>query len=70
MRNRTLEKDKITYDDLSMMLEDCLKRKKKLSEWEYGFAEALHKYFKKNYLLTERQTQILCDIWEKATGHF
>jgi hypothetical protein len=51
--------------ETEQMILDCHKRKSKLTLWEENFINTIIK--KKENSLTERQLEILNDIWERIT---
>ena len=54
-------------DDIESMIEDCMRRESKLSNWEREFIQSIDEWFRENESLTERQEEILTKIWDKLT---
>lgn len=54
-------------EDQKTMVNDCLKRARRLTEGELGFVESLDAQLKVNLPLTERQESALDKIWDSAT---
>ena len=48
------------------MVADCIKRKSRLTEWEHHFIFKLNMWGSE-YKMSEKQTKILDDIWERVT---
>jgi len=49
------------------MIEDCAIRESRLSEWEASFIESITEQLENEKSLTEKQTDVLNNIWEKVT---
>jgi hypothetical protein len=54
-------------DEYLRMIEDCETRESRLSPWEVSFIDSLKKMLEKGYRPSTKQTDVLDDIWEKAT---
>ncbi len=54
-------------DEIPLMIQDCLDRESKLSEWEANFIADIAE-IAVEYSLTEKQTGILNKIWERVTA--
>lgn len=50
------------------MVNDCLERDSKLTEWEQGFIRRLHERLDAGRDLTDRQAEVLDAIWERVTA--
>lgn len=48
-------------------VEDCEARSERLTDWEATFIDSLSNQLSKGRGLTERQSEILDRIWDKAT---
>lgn len=55
------------HEDVEDMLDDCLKRRHKLEEWEDLFIESITDQFISNGSLSDKQYAQLVKIWEKVT---
>ena len=53
-------------DEVVLMLQDCMKRWDKLTEWEQGFMLSIEEWLPTSRL-TDRQLQRLEIIWERVT---
>jgi len=49
------------------MINDCFEREGKLSDWERGFMSTCLDMTDKHIMLSERQREILDNIWERVT---
>lgn len=56
------------YDEYVTLLEDCEKRSEKLTDWECGFVDSLQRQVIAGRRPTEKQSEILDKIWERATA--
>jgi hypothetical protein len=54
-------------DEYIQMVEDCMKRDTKLTDWESNFIDSLSNWLGAGKSLTEKQEQILDRLWEKVT---
>lgn len=54
-------------DDETAMVDDCMARSEKLSDWEQNFIDSVAKRLRGDSSLTERQQETLEKIWEKVT---
>ena len=54
-------------DDTPIMIEDCLERESKLSDWEAGFIDSLESQLGAGNSLTQKQIDKLGQIWERIT---
>ncbi len=50
-------------DEISTMIDDCIKRESRMSQWERDFIQSISE----KDSLTERQVETLEKIWEKVT---
>jgi hypothetical protein len=53
-------------DDQKILIMDCIKRMRKLNEWEVHFISSCHKKTMKKSL-TDREIELLNEIWDKVT---
>lgn len=53
-------------DEHQQMIEDCMERDTKLTEWEQRFIDSLAKQVS-HRALSERQAERLEQIWERVT---
>lgn len=53
--------------DTELMIEDCMKRKSKLTDWETGFMRSLYPQLSEKGFLSEKQLDTLDKIWERIT---
>lgn len=54
-------------DEHLTMIDDCEKRESKLSDWERGFIDSISHQMKNGASLTERQIEVLEQIWNRVT---
>jgi hypothetical protein len=54
-------------EEYIQMVEDCMKRDTKLTDWESNFIDSLSNWLGAGKSLTEKQEQILDRLWEKVT---
>lgn len=54
-------------DETEQMIANCIKREGKLTDWERNFIDSLDVRIGKGSGITERQQQILEQIWESVT---
>jgi hypothetical protein len=57
-----------TPDDAMQLVNDCMARESKLTNWERDFIDSIEKQLAANRGLTEKQYDRLSAIWEKVTG--
>lgn len=57
----------MTGDDVPVMIEDCMNRESKLSEWEAEFIDSLDSQLREGNSLTQKQQEKLEQIWERIT---
>jgi len=57
----------VTGDDVPVMIEDCMNRESKLSEWEAEFIDSLDSQLREGNSLTQKQQEKLEQIWERIT---
>lgn len=50
-------------DEILDMIEDCIKRESKLSEWEQGFIQSISE----QDFITDKQLEKLESIWDRVT---
>jgi hypothetical protein len=56
----------IDYEEIKIMIEDCITRDRKLTSWEREFMQSLaEKTDGKN--VTDRQVYILNKVWDRVT---
>lgn len=55
-------------DEVRQQIEDCRKRDTKLSAWDADFLDSIENQLNENRTLTQKQTDKLDEIWEKATS--
>ena len=53
--------------DIAQMIEDCEQHSDKLTEWECDFIDSIAMQYGRKGTLTEKQSEQLNRIWEKAT---
>lgn len=53
--------------DIEIMIQDCIRRQSKLSEWELNFIDSISHRYDETQNLSQRQQEILNNIWEKIT---
>ncbi len=51
--------------EIELMIQDCIKRQSKLSEWELNFIDSISHRYEHTQHLTVRQQEILNKIWER-----
>ncbi|WP_423459931.1 hypothetical protein [Ottowia sp. VDI28] len=56
-----------THEDHILMVEDCIKRESKLTDWERGFIDSLSHQLAGGRPLTDKQAATLDEIWERVT---
>lgn len=49
------------------MLDDCMKRESRMTEWEQSFCDSLSMQISAGRIPTARQIETLDRIWEKVT---
>lgn len=50
------------------LIEDCIKRESKLSDWERSFIDSIEKQLEEpGYVLSPKQADRLDEIWERVT---
>lgn len=54
-------------DDDELMVEDCVNRSEKLTEWELGFIDSLQRQVSSNLGMSEKQRIRLTAIWGRVT---
>jgi hypothetical protein len=55
-------------DELLQLVTDCEEREGRLSDWERGFVSNIRSTLEAGRSLTEKQTERLDEVWEKATA--
>jgi hypothetical protein len=53
--------------EIKILINDCLDRFGKMSNWERDFIESIDDQFSEKKFLTTRQEETLNKIWEKVT---
>ncbi len=56
-------------DEYDRMLQDCVKRESRLTEWERTFCDSLSHQLGRGRIPTAKQIETLDAIWERATAH-
>lgn len=56
-----------TPDEIVQMVQDCMERESRLSDWERGFLDSIEKQLAEGRSLTPKQDERLSSIWEKVT---
>jgi len=54
-------------DEWRQMVDDCMDRESKLSEWEFSFIDSLNILLDNDYSLSLKQIDVLDRIWENVT---
>jgi regulator of sigma D len=54
-------------NETDQLITDCETRDDKLSEWEQGFIQSVREQFDRRGSLSDKQLEILNNIWEKVT---
>lgn len=54
-------------DEYITLIDDCEKRDSKLSAWDVDFLVSIRERLEQKRPLSPKQSDILDDIWEKAT---
>jgi len=54
-------------DEWRQMVDDCMDRESKLSEWEFSFIDSLNILLDNDYSLSMKQIDVLERIWENVT---
>lgn len=54
-------------EEIILMLNDCVEREGKLSDWERGFMSSCLDMTDKHIMLSEKQREILNEVWERVT---
>ena len=49
------------------LVEDCINREDRLTEWERGFIDSVQRQLLLGNRLTDKQAEVLERIWEKVT---
>ena len=52
----------------SQMLEDCVARESRLTDWERSFVDSLQRQLEAGRTLSEKQSDTLDEVWERATA--
>lgn len=55
-------------DDYAQLIEDCEHRAKRLSDWDRGFIDSIKKQLESSRSLSRKQSDLLDEIWNKATA--
>lgn len=50
-----------------ILIDDCIDRQGKMSEWEVSFIDSISSQLAKENSLTDKQEDILEKIWDKVT---
>jgi len=54
--------------EIELMIDDCLNRVQKLTEWEREFMQSIRAWYEEHGELTPMQTEKLESIWDRVTG--
>lgn len=54
-------------DEYMQMVEDCEKRESRMTEWDRGFIDSIRSRLEHEKPLTQKQTETLEKIWDRAT---
>jgi hypothetical protein len=54
-------------DEYETMIEDCINRSEKLSDWESDFIQSLSEQLDDGKIPSSKQINKLNDIWERVT---
>ena len=54
-------------DEYFQLIDDCEKRDSKLSAWDADFLVSIRERLEQKRPLSQKQSNILDDIWERAT---
>lgn len=54
-------------DEYITLVEDCEKREERLTDWERTFVDSIRSQLEKGRRPTQKQIDVLDNIWEKAT---
>ena len=54
-------------DDYLCMIDDCVTRESRLTEWEQGFIASLHSQIERDRRPSAKQIETLNSIWDRAT---
>jgi hypothetical protein len=55
-------------DEYLTLCDDCEARESRLSDWERGFVESIRSRLENKIPLTPKQTEMLSNVWERATA--
>lgn len=50
------------------LLDDCEAREERLTDWERGFVDSLHKQIEAGRRPSAKQIETLDNVWERATA--
>lgn len=54
-------------DEYVRMIDDCMQRESKCSEWEQNFLDSLSNQISRGRFPTEKQIAVLDRVWERVT---
>lgn len=54
-------------EEYRIMIRDCINRESRMNEWEQSFIQDLDEKLSEGWMLTEKQTEKLDQIWERVT---
>jgi len=57
-------------DEWKRMINDCMERQSRMSDWEQGFVQSLSERLDAGRGLTDPQANRLEDIWERVTAAY
>lgn len=55
-------------DEILVLIEDCEERESRLTEWEASFIDSIKAQVQRGRSLSEKQSETLDSIWERATA--
>jgi hypothetical protein len=56
-----------THDEHAVMVQDCINRESKLTDWERSFIDSIGKQLADGRRLSEKQAARLDEIWDRIT---
>ncbi len=54
-------------DDIELMIDDCIKRERRLNQWEVEFIYSIKDQLNDSGFLFSKQLERLDSIWERVT---
>jgi len=59
-----------TYQEsIVLMIDDIETYEMKLTDWERKFIDSINHFLSNGSTLTDKQTKVLIDIWDRVTPH-